>query len=227
MPKPKLEIELTPLDKALELATLLTIVAIFAQIMLHYGELPDRIPHHFNAAGEPDAVPASEELFTLLEQVNGVGGSSSAGSSAGSNNGILLDNNDDGQQPEYNEDIELADVAEPVPLVAAAADLDNLVVDADFALAEPTRLPAGHWVPSYRSEGMTADIAFEWVADNDVPDDQVVCQIACHGLSVTLRKMNFATLTEATWLDSEVMAASSIEAQVCCMHDDDDDNWSK
>ncbi len=55
MPKPKLEIELTPLDKALELATLLAIVAIFIQIILHYGELPDRIPHHFNAAGEPDA----------------------------------------------------------------------------------------------------------------------------------------------------------------------------
>ncbi len=55
MPKPQLEIELTTLDKVLELLAMLAIVAMCLLIIFHYSELPDRIPHHFNAAGEPDA----------------------------------------------------------------------------------------------------------------------------------------------------------------------------
>lgn len=177
-----------------------------------------RLQHqHVQQEGdEQRPAPASEELFSLLDQVNGGAGGSTAGSSAGSNEGIVLDDDEgDGEQPEYDEAVELAAFAAPVPLVAAAHQLDNLVIDADPALAEPARLPAGRWVPSHRAEGVTVDDALRWAIDDEEPNSKVVCRVACHGLSTTLRKENFATLTDAQWLDSDVMAAAGILLQVC------------
>ena len=162
------------------------------------------------------APPASEELFALLEEVHGRAGDdgSEAGSSAGSNNaGLFDDRASDAEQLEFDEEVDAAGFVPPMPLVAAAHELDSLSVDNDYALAEPARLPAGTWLPSSRSEGVTVEQAFEWASDKERAAD-VVCRVACQGLGITLRVSSFATLGAREWLDSDVMAAASILAQV-------------
>ena len=64
--KPKLVVRLTSIDKAVEYAGWLSLSAIWVYALIHYSELPDQIPIHFNAQGEPDAYGSKESYFITL-----------------------------------------------------------------------------------------------------------------------------------------------------------------
>lgn len=50
--RPKLKIELTTLDKIMEILGWIFIIAIWSMTIISYNQLPDVIPTHFNLKGE-------------------------------------------------------------------------------------------------------------------------------------------------------------------------------
>jgi len=64
--KPVLTIHLNSIDKAIEYAGWLLLIAIWVYAIIHYAELPDQIPVHFNAQGEPDAYGGKQYYFVTL-----------------------------------------------------------------------------------------------------------------------------------------------------------------
>lgn len=52
--RPKIKLELTTLDKTLELLGWVSILAIWVLPITNYTNLSDRIPIHYNAAGQAD-----------------------------------------------------------------------------------------------------------------------------------------------------------------------------
>ncbi|MGB0863075.1 MAG: DUF1648 domain-containing protein [Saprospiraceae bacterium] len=65
MTRPRLVIPLTNNDKVLEIFALLGIIAIWAICIYNYSSLPETIPRHFNAAGEPDAFGNRNSIWIL------------------------------------------------------------------------------------------------------------------------------------------------------------------
>ena len=173
----------------------------------------DRMP----AAATASPPPASEELFTLLEQAQGRAdvARSDTRSSAGSNDAdSLAGDGADVHELEYEEDVDIQGLVGHVAPVTSANELAGLTVDLDHHLAEPARLPAGQWLPSSRREGISVQTAFDLDSD-EKSAQEVVCTVACQGLGVRLRALSFATLAPGEWLDSDVIAATSILTQVC------------
>ena len=54
MTRPKLRIELEQSDLFVEVLGRMGVILLLAIPLFYYGDLPDTIPTHFNAAGEPD-----------------------------------------------------------------------------------------------------------------------------------------------------------------------------
>ncbi|MEH7226266.1 DUF1648 domain-containing protein [Bacillus sp. JJ1566] len=52
--KPVLKLPKTISEKILELLSILFLVGIYVFIIVNWNEIPDRVPTHFNFAGEPD-----------------------------------------------------------------------------------------------------------------------------------------------------------------------------
>ena len=52
--RPKLKLELTPVDKTAEIVGWVTIVVVWVMTMTNYQNLPDIIPIHYNATGNAD-----------------------------------------------------------------------------------------------------------------------------------------------------------------------------
>ena len=62
--RPKLKIELTTLDKIMEILGWIFIIAIWSMTIISYNQLPDVIPTHFNLKGEVDGY--GEKWMILL-----------------------------------------------------------------------------------------------------------------------------------------------------------------
>jgi len=65
MSRPKIEIRPTRADRALEWAGWAMLILLWALVLFHFPGLPDTIPTHFNAAGEPDDYGSRAMLFML------------------------------------------------------------------------------------------------------------------------------------------------------------------
>ncbi len=65
MPRPKVTIPLTATDKMAEAAGWALVVALWALAICNLARLPQTIPTHFNAAGQPDGYGGKYSLLTL------------------------------------------------------------------------------------------------------------------------------------------------------------------
>lgn len=54
MDRPKINIELTPIDWIVEVVNVCLLLLLIGLPLYYLPDLPDKIPVHFNAAGEPD-----------------------------------------------------------------------------------------------------------------------------------------------------------------------------
>ncbi len=63
--KPKLKLELSTVDKIFEIIGWLSIVAIWALTSMHYNNLPDTIPTHYNALGQADGMGGKATILIL------------------------------------------------------------------------------------------------------------------------------------------------------------------
>jgi uncharacterized membrane protein len=63
--RPRLRPHLTASDRVLELIGWGLLIGLWGYALGRYGALPERIPTHFNAAGESDAFGNKQSLLTL------------------------------------------------------------------------------------------------------------------------------------------------------------------
>lgn len=63
--RPKLNIELTAVDKLVEGVGWVLLVAVWALTTTTYSNLPDTIPIHFNGAGQADGFGGKANMLTL------------------------------------------------------------------------------------------------------------------------------------------------------------------
>jgi uncharacterized membrane protein len=63
--RPRLKIELNQTDEIVELAGWLLIVILWGMSLYSYANLPDKIPTHFNFAGQPDKWGSRNTFFLL------------------------------------------------------------------------------------------------------------------------------------------------------------------
>lgn len=63
--RPRIQIKKNIFDWTLELITLLIFLLVLAVPIIYYNELPETVPRHFNAAGEPDAYGSKTILWIL------------------------------------------------------------------------------------------------------------------------------------------------------------------
>lgn len=61
----KIKLELTGIDKAIEIAGWLSVSVIWVFTVINYNNLPDIIPIHFNAVGEADGFGEKTNILTL------------------------------------------------------------------------------------------------------------------------------------------------------------------
>jgi uncharacterized membrane protein len=65
MSRPRRALVRTTTDKASEYISAGTLSFIWAYTLWHFSSLPDTIPIHFNAAGEPDNIGGKRTILTL------------------------------------------------------------------------------------------------------------------------------------------------------------------
>jgi len=63
--RPKLKIQLSPMDQVLELLGWGVLLALWVWTSTNYSSLPDTIPTHFNAAGEADGFGSKASIIGL------------------------------------------------------------------------------------------------------------------------------------------------------------------
>ncbi|PZX52059.1 DUF1648 domain-containing protein [Algoriphagus chordae] len=63
--RPRIKLKLGIIDIVLEILGWLAILAIWGLVIAKYSSLPDSIPTHFNAAGQPDSFGGKATLFVL------------------------------------------------------------------------------------------------------------------------------------------------------------------
>jgi uncharacterized membrane protein len=63
--RPKIELELTLFDKALEILGWISVLAIWILVITNYITLPDSIPIHYNSLGVADRFGGKENILTL------------------------------------------------------------------------------------------------------------------------------------------------------------------
>jgi uncharacterized membrane protein len=63
--RPTLKIALTSADKLMETLGWVAVLAIWILTITNYSNLPDTIPTHFNASGEPDGFGGKATILTL------------------------------------------------------------------------------------------------------------------------------------------------------------------
>lgn len=63
--RPKLQVTLTRFDKALELIGLSALIFMWGLAIYYFFTLPNTIPVHFNASGQPDSYGAKGTIFIL------------------------------------------------------------------------------------------------------------------------------------------------------------------
>ncbi|MHC1705427.1 MAG: DUF1648 domain-containing protein [Tenuifilaceae bacterium] len=65
MERPKIHIELKPVDIIIEVIGLIALLLLIFLPIFHFSELPPKIPTHFNALGQPDSY-GSRNIILLL-----------------------------------------------------------------------------------------------------------------------------------------------------------------
>ncbi|MGB5402651.1 MAG: DUF1648 domain-containing protein [Robiginitalea sp.] len=65
MERPKLKIKLEPIDKGIEWIGILGLVILTGLPIYFFDQLPETIPRHFGANGEPDAFSGKGIIWTL------------------------------------------------------------------------------------------------------------------------------------------------------------------
>lgn len=65
MERPVSSIPEGPLDRILEVISLLSVFSSVALTIWHYTSLPESVPSHFNAAGNPDAYSSKPVMWIL------------------------------------------------------------------------------------------------------------------------------------------------------------------
>ncbi|MCC3358618.1 DUF1648 domain-containing protein [Bacillus sp. REN16] len=63
--KPVLKLPKTLYEKMLESLSILFLLGIYVFIIVNWGEIPDRVPTHFNFAGEPDGWGGKASVLIL------------------------------------------------------------------------------------------------------------------------------------------------------------------
>lgn len=63
--RPKIKLELTPIDKIFEVIGWVLVFAIWVLTISNYADLPDTIPIHYNGAGQPDGFGGKANILTL------------------------------------------------------------------------------------------------------------------------------------------------------------------
>jgi uncharacterized membrane protein len=63
--RPKIELELTLFDKALEILGWISVLVIWILVITNYITLPDTIPIHYNSLGVADRFGGKENILTL------------------------------------------------------------------------------------------------------------------------------------------------------------------
>ena len=63
--RPKIKLQLTKGDKALETLCLIVLIILWGGTIAGYPGLPEQIPTHFNAAGEADDYGSKNSIFIL------------------------------------------------------------------------------------------------------------------------------------------------------------------
>jgi len=65
MERPKIKIELEPIDKIIEWVGVLGLIILIGLPLYYYNELPETVPRHFGANGKPDAYSGKGIIWTL------------------------------------------------------------------------------------------------------------------------------------------------------------------
>lgn len=65
MARPKLKIEKEPIDNFLEIIALVGLAILIIYPMINYAALPEKIPTHFDGAGNPDAFGKKSSIALL------------------------------------------------------------------------------------------------------------------------------------------------------------------
>ena len=65
MERPKIKIELEPIDKLIELIGFLGLIALIVLPIYYFGKLPETIPSHFGANGAPDGYSGKNTIWIL------------------------------------------------------------------------------------------------------------------------------------------------------------------
>jgi uncharacterized membrane protein len=63
--RPRMQIELTSVDKVLETVCLTILLVLWVGTVSFFSKLPDQIPSHFNASGQADDFSDSTHIFVL------------------------------------------------------------------------------------------------------------------------------------------------------------------
>lgn len=63
--RPKIKLELTTIDKVVEILGWVSILAIWVLIVTNYTSLPDTIPIHYNSSGQTDGIGRKGTILTL------------------------------------------------------------------------------------------------------------------------------------------------------------------
>ncbi|WP_296314368.1 DUF1648 domain-containing protein [Winogradskyella sp. UBA3174] len=63
--RPKLKIPFQTIDIVIELASITVLILMWIHLILEFANLPDSVPSHFNAAGEPDNYSGKGFLWFL------------------------------------------------------------------------------------------------------------------------------------------------------------------
>jgi uncharacterized membrane protein len=64
-PRPRIKLKLSSHDWVVEFLGLSFLIILIAIPLFYYNQLPERIPTHFNGAGEPDGYGGKSSLFLL------------------------------------------------------------------------------------------------------------------------------------------------------------------
>lgn len=65
MKRPKINIELEPIDRVIELIGFIALLILIGLPLYYYQKLPDTIPTHFGANGEPDGYSGKNMLWLM------------------------------------------------------------------------------------------------------------------------------------------------------------------
>jgi uncharacterized membrane protein len=63
--RPKIKLQPDPIDKAFEIIAGVGLLAIWVVTLTTYSNLPDTIPSHYNASGQPDGFGPKTKIFSL------------------------------------------------------------------------------------------------------------------------------------------------------------------